>query len=99
MGNRASSLRVTSPDSAFLLFRVRSFRGDVEGDVRLDDGSCREHKAPVTNMGGLMSRSSSAVERGPGRVSGGSVPLGALISAGPAEADRLRVVEASEHSP
>ena len=46
-----------------------------------------------------MSRSPSAVERGPGRVSGGSVALGALISAGPAEADRLRVVEASEHSP
>jgi hypothetical protein len=81
------------------LFSVCFDQGDVRGDVRLDDGSCREHKAPVTNKGGLMSRSSSAVERGPGRVSGGSVPLGALISAGPAEADRLRVVGASDHSP
>jgi hypothetical protein len=27
------------PDPAFLLFRAQSRRGDVEGDVRLDDGS------------------------------------------------------------
>ena len=74
-------------------------QGDVEGDVRLDDGLRQVHEAPVTNKGGLMSRSSSAAERGPGRVSGGSVPLGALISAGPTEADRLRVVEGSDHSP
>ena len=87
------------PDPAFLLFRVQSHRGDVEGDVRLDDGLRQVHEAPVTNKGGLMSRSSSAAERGPGRVSGGSVPLGALISAGPTEADRLRVVEGSDHSP
>jgi hypothetical protein len=46
-----------------------------------------------------MSRSSSAVERGPGRVSGGDVPRGALTSAGGPDADRLRVVEASDQSP
>src|SRR5664280_508044 len=46
-----------------------------------------------------MTRSSSAVERGPGRVSGGGVPLGALTSAVGPDGDRLRVVEASEQSP
>jgi hypothetical protein len=46
-----------------------------------------------------MSRSSSAVERGPGRVSGGGFPPGALTSAGGPEGDRLRVVEGSDHSP
>ena len=46
-----------------------------------------------------MSRSSSAVERGPGRVSGGDVPRGALTSAGGPDAGRLRVVEASDQSP
>jgi hypothetical protein len=46
-----------------------------------------------------MSRSSSAVERGPGRVSRGEVPPGALTSAGGPDAGRLRVVGASDHSP
>ncbi len=45
-----------------------------------------------------MSRSSSAVERGPDRVSGGGFPPGARTSAGGPEGDRLRVVEASDHS-
>ena len=31
--------RVTFVDPALLLFRAQSRRGDVEGDVRLDDGS------------------------------------------------------------
>lgn len=46
-----------------------------------------------------MSRSSSAVERGPGRVSDRDVPPGALPSAGGPDAGRLRVVEASDQSP
>src|SRR5664280_1420402 len=46
-----------------------------------------------------MSQSSSAVERGPGRVSDGDVPPGALTSAGGPDAGRLRVVEASDQSP
>jgi hypothetical protein len=46
-----------------------------------------------------MSRSSSAVERGPGRVSDGDVSPGALTSAGGPDAGRLEVVEASDHSP
>jgi hypothetical protein len=46
-----------------------------------------------------MSRSSSAVERGPGRMSGGGFPPGALTSAGGSREDRLRVVEGSDHSP
>jgi hypothetical protein len=46
-----------------------------------------------------MSRSSSAVERGPGRVSTGGVPPGAPTSAGGAERDPPRVVEGPDHSP
>jgi hypothetical protein len=46
-----------------------------------------------------MSRSSSAVERGTGRVSGGDVPPGALIPVGGPDTGRLRVVEASDQSP
>ncbi len=45
-----------------------------------------------------MSRSSSAVERGPRRVPGGGFPPGTLTSAGGPEGDRLRVVEASDQS-
>src|SRR5664280_3088695 len=45
-----------------------------------------------------MSQSSSAVEQGPGRVSGGGVPAGALTSSAGPEVDRLRVVEASDQS-
>lgn len=57
------------------------------------------YKAPVTNKGDLMPRSSSAVEGSPDRVSGPGVPLGAVIPAIRAEGTRLRVVERSEHSP
>jgi hypothetical protein len=46
-----------------------------------------------------MSRSSSAVERGPGRVSSGYVPPGALTSAGGSDAGRLRVVEVPDQLP
>jgi len=46
-----------------------------------------------------MSRSSSAVERGSGRMSGGGLPSGAPTSAGAPGGDRLRVVEGSDHSP
>src|SRR5664280_3195444 len=46
-----------------------------------------------------MSQSSSAVERGPGRVSDGDVPPGALTSAGGPHAGRFRVVEASDQAP
>jgi hypothetical protein len=45
-----------------------------------------------------MSRSSSAVEQGPGQVSGGGVPAGVLTSAGGPEGDRLRVVDASDQA-
>jgi hypothetical protein len=46
-----------------------------------------------------MSRSSSAVEQGPGRVSGRGVPAGALTSSVGPEGDRLlRVVDASDQS-
>jgi hypothetical protein len=46
-----------------------------------------------------MSRSSSAVERGPGRVSGGGFPPGALTPAEGSGEDRLRIVGGSDHSP
>jgi len=46
-----------------------------------------------------MSQSSSEVGRGPGRVSAGRFPLGALTSAGGPDAGRLRVVETSDQSP
>jgi hypothetical protein len=45
-----------------------------------------------------MSRSSSAVVQGPGRVSGGGIPAGALMSAGGPEGDRLRA-DGSDRSP
>jgi hypothetical protein len=45
-----------------------------------------------------MSRSSSAVEQGPGRVSGGGVPAGTLTSSVGPEGDQLRVVETSDQS-
>jgi hypothetical protein len=43
-----------------------------------------------------MSRSSAAVERGPGRVSGGGFPQGALTSARGSREDRVRVVQTSD---
>jgi hypothetical protein len=46
-----------------------------------------------------MSRSSSAAERGPGRVSAGGVPPGALTSSGGAARDPLRVVKGPDRSP
>ncbi len=51
------------------------------------------------NMGGLMTRSSSAVERDPDRVSGGGSRRGALTSAGRSREDRLRVVDGHDQSP
>jgi hypothetical protein len=46
-----------------------------------------------------MSRSSSAVERGPGRVSGGGSPRGARSSADGSKEDQLRIVDRPDHSP
>jgi len=46
-----------------------------------------------------MSRSSSAVERGPDEVSSGGLLPGAPTPAGRSGEDRLRVVEGSDHSP
>jgi hypothetical protein len=56
-------------------------------------------EGPVTNKGDQMSRSSSAVERGPDEVSSGGLPPGALTPAGGSGNNRLRAVGGSDHSP